>query len=159
MDLDWFQTISNVFDRLEPTEFFRTFRQLRSNRERIRLIDAHRHEFVDAALDKFRQQFVDSPTKDAEQSLRCRKSGNDAFVRKDLRTAAQFYHQSIAFAPVNSRDLALAYGNLSAVLFELNLHRETIRTIDIAFDCYPEDLRSKFGERSKENLSFRTFSF
>lgn len=144
MDFTWFQTLAEIFDRLQSTNVFHEFCQLRTNRERIHFIDQHRHVFIDEMLNKFRKQFDDSTMKNLDESIRCRKKGNDAFVKKDLQLATEFYHQSIALAPVNSRELALAYGNLSAVLFESNLFCETLQTIDIALKFYPEDLRSKF---------------
>lgn len=87
--------------------------------------------------------------KDAKESERLREQGNKIFVKCGTNSAQymealKLYIKSIAFAPYPSRQLALAYANRSAVLFELALYLECTQDINraLALD-YPDNLRAK----------------
>ena len=59
------------------------------------------------------------------------------------------YNRSIAFAPINSEQLALGYGNRSALLHHLKMFEETIIDVDRALKIIenltlPADKKSKF---------------
>ena len=47
----------------------------------------------------------------AERSKMLRDRGNKAYGRKEMHAALAYYGQSIAAAPVKSRETALAIGN------------------------------------------------
>jgi len=96
--------------------------------------------------------------KNAKESEKLREQGNKVFVKGALNNitcieALKLYTKSIAFAPYPSKQLALAYANRSAVLFQLGLHSECIQDIDraLALD-YPDDLRAKLYVRKTECL-------
>ncbi|KAF4519624.1 hypothetical protein B566_EDAN003791 [Ephemera danica] len=95
-----------------------------------------------------------------------RKQGNSAYLRKDYINALKFYTQSIANAPIDSPELALAYANRTAVLNALGKYRECLIDIQRAMKCgYPIDKSFKLllreaqcyqdlGDKEKANISF-----
>ncbi|XP_020298423.1 SET and MYND domain-containing protein 4-like [Pseudomyrmex gracilis] len=96
--------------------------------------------------------------KDAKKSEELRENGNKTFVKGGLDNmtcvdALKLYTKSIAFAPYPSEQLALAYANRSAVLFQLGLHLECVLDIDraLAFN-YPDNLKAKLYIRKAECL-------
>ncbi|GAB1859042.1 SET and MYND domain-containing protein 4 [Camponotus japonicus] len=96
--------------------------------------------------------------KNAKESEKLREQGNKVFIKGALNNmtcidALKLYTKSIAFAPYPSEQLALAYANRSAVLFQLGLHSECIQDIDRALALnYPDDLRAKLYVRKTECL-------
>jgi len=96
--------------------------------------------------------------KNAKESENLRKQGNKIFVKSAFNNitcidALKLYTRAIAFAPYPSEQLALAYANRSAVLFQLGLHTECIQDIDRAlFLSYPDNLRAKLYVRKTECL-------
>lgn len=100
---------------------------------------------------------VASNPKNAEESEELREHGNSIFiattVNRDLGLALTLYTQSIALAPYPSRQLALAYANRSAVLYELGLYSECIQDIDRALASnYPDDRKGKLYIRKTQCL-------
>ncbi|XP_032670457.1 SET and MYND domain-containing protein 4 isoform X2 [Odontomachus brunneus] len=96
-------------------------------------------------------------SKNAEESERIREDGNSVFVTStsnlNLRIALNIYTQSISLAPYPSRQLALAYANRSAVLYELALYSECIQDINRALDFnYPDDRKGKLYMRKTQCL-------
>ncbi|XP_014217935.1 uncharacterized protein LOC106646403 [Copidosoma floridanum] len=76
-------------------------------------------------------------SKDEEASERARQQGNKLFQQKshsiNLHTSIwELYSRSIALAPTESETLALAFGNRSALLFDLLLFKDCILDIDRA---------------------------
>ncbi|KAJ8675820.1 hypothetical protein QAD02_011606 [Eretmocerus hayati] len=66
-----------------------------------------------------------------------RFQGNDLFNKNGHDTCVHFailekYNQSIAFSPLKSETLALAYGNKSAILEHIRQYKESILSIDRA---------------------------
>lgn len=96
--------------------------------------------------------------KNAKESEKLREQGNKVFIKGTLNNmtcidALKLYTKSIAFAPYPSEQLALAYANRSAVLFQLGLYLECIQDIDRALTLnYPDDLRAKLYVRKTECL-------
>lgn len=85
--------------------------------------------------------------KSLEQAEYLRKDGNQMYLscntEEDFHKVYELYTKSIAHAPANSREMALAYENLSAVLFQLKKHTECLEAIDSCLNLdYPEE--SKF---------------
>ena len=94
------------------------------------------------------------PTVDYEGGKSCklaadlRSEGNKAFQKKKDIAALQFYNQSLAAAPLNSKEYALAIANRSAVNWSLGFFSACLRDIDLAFqNGYPNELRLKLLER------------
>ncbi|XP_029680669.1 SET and MYND domain-containing protein 4-like isoform X2 [Formica exsecta] len=96
--------------------------------------------------------------KNAKESEKLREQGNKVFIKGTFNNmtcidALKLYTKSIAFAPYPSEQLALAYANRSAVLFQLGLHLECIQDIDRALALnYPDNLRAKLYVRKTECL-------
>ncbi|XP_029168935.1 SET and MYND domain-containing protein 4-like [Nylanderia fulva] len=96
--------------------------------------------------------------KNAKESEKLREQGNKVFIKGALNNmtcieALKLYTMSVAFAPYPSEQLALAYANRSAVLFQLGLHSECIQDIDRALVLnYPDNLRAKLYVRKTECL-------
>lgn len=75
--------------------------------------------------------------KNGSTSTSCRAKGNKLFEsnKPNLRLQMEIlkeYNKSIAFAPLNSQELALAYGNRSFFTFSLSKYEESILDIDRA---------------------------
>lgn len=86
--------------------------------------------------------------KSTEESIRLRNVGNSAFKQKKLSAALKLYSQSVAVAPNDSAELALAYANRSAVLFMLKSYELCVVDINRAIACnYPDHLKYKLYER------------
>ena len=76
-----------------------------------------------------------------------RVTGNDRFQGKNFLFALNHYNKSIAYA--KSKNLAaLAYGNRSAVYFEVKLYEDCLATIQLALENgYPANKKAKLIER------------
>lgn len=83
--------------------------------------------------------------KSASKSIKLRNSGNDRYRLGDFEGALKSYSESIAFAPTNSEELALAFGNRSAALFQLSKYDLCLLDVNRA-------LKLSFPERSKNKL-------
>ncbi|KAJ8679815.1 hypothetical protein QAD02_015602, partial [Eretmocerus hayati] len=70
--------------------------------------------------------------KSSTKSAKIRKRGNDLFLknnRENYRMVLSLYTKSIAYAPLKSEELALAYGNRSALW--LHMHKYDLCLIDL----------------------------
>ncbi|OXU28653.1 hypothetical protein TSAR_004822 [Trichomalopsis sarcophagae] len=77
------------------------------------------------------------PMKSTDASIKAREDGNRLFIAKGHNSEMheniwKFYSESIANAPSASNELALAYGNRSALLLHLQKFQESIQDIDRA---------------------------
>lgn len=70
--------------------------------------------------------------KDVKKSKQFRGNGNKQFTSKNYLEALKFYSDAILYAPDGSELLALAYGNRSAVYFQMNKYFLAIEDIDLA---------------------------
>ncbi|XP_058796512.1 SET and MYND domain-containing protein 4-like [Phymastichus coffea] len=87
---------------------------------------------------------VDCIKKDSEFSQSLRKKGNEMYGKRnydnEYEEVHEYYSRSIAFAPIDSDDLALAYGNRSALLHRIGKHEESILDIDRALEINKSDI-------------------
>ncbi|XP_039288766.1 SET and MYND domain-containing protein 4 [Nilaparvata lugens] len=119
--------------------------------------DLERYELGSLLLDEFDiSPAVDGPChKNAGQSEKLRNEGNSAFLKGQDLNAIQCYTSSAGFAPNESRELALAYANRSAVTFALKQYDECLKDIDRALSgYYPDNLRYKLYERKGKCFKF-----
>lgn len=98
-----------------------------------------------------------SKVKNAETSIKIRNETNRMFILcknvDDFVKVWEMYSKSIAIAPNKSEELALAYGNRSAVLIRLRKYRECIEDIDRALELNcPINLKGKLYCRKLECL-------
>lgn len=143
-DMDWLDTASHTLDLAIQKGFYTEFSQSKSDLDRIRFLHTHRTSLFSNTFERYLSANSSSSlTKNPSTAINFRKKGNDYFVNKNLSRAAWCYRASIALSNVNSSDMALSYGNLSAVLFELNHYHESIRAIQLANDYYPNELKFK----------------
>lgn len=89
-----------------------------------------------------------SPEKSEESAQKYYLIGNQMYTSSrstdDFLKLYECYAQSIAHAPANSREMALAYANLSAVLLKLQKHSECLEAIECCFSSnYPEKMKFK----------------
>ncbi|VVC88627.1 unnamed protein product [Leptidea sinapis] len=77
-----------------------------------------------------------------------REQGNNHFNNKEYKAALELYNKALMFAPVNSRAMALAYSNRSAILFKVNLFELCISDIEksLAAEC-PSHIITKLQNR------------
>lgn len=86
-----------------------------------------------------------SREKSASRAAILRNLGNESYRLSRLSDALNFYSESIANAPIDSEELALAFGNRSAVLFRLRKYELCLLDVNRA-------LRGRLPEISKEKL-------
>ncbi|KAL7306660.1 hypothetical protein TKK_0001336 [Trichogramma kaykai] len=75
--------------------------------------------------------------KNAEESFKARKAGNDIFIKKkhtdeDHRLILYFYNKSITYAPSEFEELMFAYSNRAYLLMHFNKYNEAIDSLDKA---------------------------
>lgn len=86
-----------------------------------------------------------------------RKQGNQTWTscksEEDFQKAYEYYAKSIAHARAKTRELALSYANLSAVLLRLEKHSECLEAIECCLNSdYPEESKFKLFLRKIECL-------
>ncbi|KAF7990478.1 hypothetical protein HCN44_000283 [Aphidius gifuensis] len=86
------------------------------------------------------------------QSMLWREIGNKEYTtaknKNYLRKSIEAYTKSIAFAPVGSKELSLAYANRSAVLFRASLYEDCLLDIERSLKAdYPDKLKTKLYVR------------
>lgn len=93
---------------------------------------------------------IQKTEKSDERSEQLRADGNQAYVKtKDNLKALQLYTKAICAACPDSREIALAYANRSAVTFDLQEYKNSIDDIGRALsnEKYPNHLKHKLYER------------
>ncbi|KAL7302162.1 hypothetical protein TKK_0005385 [Trichogramma kaykai] len=75
--------------------------------------------------------------KNAEESIKARKEGNDLYVKKEHtdeehKMILYFYNKSIAYAPSESQELMYGYSNRAYFLMHVNKYNEAIDSLDKA---------------------------
>lgn len=84
----------------------------------------------------FMKENLRCTTKCLKKSCSLRKEGNELYIKKfndrQIETIFKLYTESIAYAPNDSEDLALAFGNRSALLYKMNKYKESIMDINRA---------------------------
>ncbi|XP_044005651.1 SET and MYND domain-containing protein 4-like [Aphidius gifuensis] len=91
-------------------------------------------------------------------SILWKKVGNKEFTAAKnehyLRKSIEAYTKSIAFAPVGSKELSLAYANRSAVLSKARLYEDCLLDIERSLKAgYPDKLKTKLFLR--QSLCFK----
>jgi tetratricopeptide (TPR) repeat protein len=109
-----------------------------SNAERIGIVKSMLSSAVD---EEYAKHIPNMESKNKSLSLSLRQEGNVAYQKQNHMKAHELYTQSIAAAPMDSEDLALAYANRSAALLKMGLFQECIIDIQHALRLgYPETL-------------------
>ena len=97
--------------------------------------------------------------KSAEESKRCREKGNIYYQKHDYKLALEWYSRSVIWAPhpcsilrentpIGSDELALAFGNRSATLYQLKRYEECLSDIKLAFqNHFPIHIQYKLYDR------------
>lgn len=94
--------------------------------------------------------------KDNSQADEWRVKGNAHFDKRDLREAIISYNKSLCYAEPGSQQLALAYGNRSAVYLDIGCYDECLENIELARKSnHPAPLKLKIREekclKAREN--------
>lgn len=66
-------------------------------------------------------------SKSDERANEFRQKGNLHYKKKKIGDALEFYTRSIANATCKNQELALAFGNRSAALFEMGFYKESLQ--------------------------------
>lgn len=118
------------------------FSKIVDNAERIKFCENLMKEFN--LLDNYGKLKLEKSNKIADL---CREKGNKSYSKRQFVDSLIQYNQSLCFAESNET-LALAYGNRSAVFFELNLYETCLNNIDLAINHnYPKDKLDKLENR------------
>lgn len=142
-DMDWLDTAAQTLDLAVEKGLYDQFRQCQTDFDRVQFMSQHVSSLLSTTFERYLSNVSPIMMKNPTCAVQYRKKGNDYFVNKNLSGAAWCYRVSIALSFPNSQDMALSYGNLSAVLFELNRYHESIRAIQLASDFYPNELKFK----------------
>ncbi|XP_046652353.1 SET and MYND domain-containing protein 4-like [Daphnia pulicaria] len=138
--------LSAIVDQVSDEEF-EGFTKQQTDRDRVVYC------WTLPALHKTMKSFRPSYRgKSADESIKRREQGNEAFREKDYRKALVMYNQSVVYAPYSSllerTTLALALANRSAVLVHLKEFALAIRDIQLSLQSnYPEKQRYKLYDR------------
>lgn len=100
-------------------EISKQFAALKTNSDRVSFI----HKLLEG-YDLFPAMVFD--VKSDEKALEFRQKGNLFYKNRNIIEALEFYTRSIANASGKNEELALAYGNRSAVLFEMGFYKECL---------------------------------
>ncbi|XP_044004251.1 SET and MYND domain-containing protein 4-like [Aphidius gifuensis] len=105
------------------------------------------------AVPYINESLDDQGSKSVVDSIHWRTTGNDEYTatlkNKDyLCKSIEAYTKSIAYAPVGSTELSLAYANRSAVLCKARLYEDCLVDIERALTSgYPDNLKTKLFVR------------
>ncbi|CAF0726215.1 unnamed protein product [Didymodactylos carnosus] len=140
--MDWLNSAGKIIKLATRSDLYNQFSHLKTDYERTKFLHDNK-QLLASTIEKYLKQSTKN-SKDVSKATSYRKQGNDCFVTKKLGQAAWCYRVSIAMSNKNSQDMALSYGNLSAVLFELCRYHECLRCIQLAQDYgYPNELKFK----------------
>lgn len=116
-------------------------------------------EFADEIVKKYlrRPEIQLRETKCNKKSTRLRTLGNNHFNTGDFLMALKLYNESICYAQKDSEEISLAFANRSAVYFELELHDDCLKNIELAKKAaYPARLMDKLNKRLSLSMEQRT---
>lgn len=82
-----------------------------------------------------------------DAALLLREMGNKEYENNCFLNAMKFYNKSVAYAPLGSETLALAYGNRSAVCYQMGRYKDCLKNITLAKEFFPMKGREKLIER------------
>ena len=89
-------------------------------------------------------------SKCAKTSSQYRVQGNEAYTSQNNQLALSFYNQAIRYAPSYSRELALALGNRSATLFNLQYYHLAAQDVHRALNYLPSTENDNVRQRRLE---------
>ncbi|KAF4522411.1 hypothetical protein B566_EDAN007661, partial [Ephemera danica] len=139
--------ITNPSNHQKFLTLAKAFKNARTNEERMQ-VSAKFYILLGGKNNYIEQRFNEVKDKqnfkDKEMSNKLRADGNTAYQKGDNMKALELYTKSVAYAPFDSPELALAYANRSAVL----------RTLGMCHDCL-EDIQRAFNHGYPTEKSFK----
>ncbi|KAH1016412.1 hypothetical protein HUJ04_007635 [Dendroctonus ponderosae] len=122
----------------------REFAQLETNENRVNFV-------YDLLKTKDLLPPLIRDAKNDTESTKYRNQGNNMFIQAKHKEAHQLYTKSLALAEPGSLNVALAYGNRSAVLFKKKLYGECLKDAHRALENnYPINISPKLIKRIAE---------
>ncbi|XP_044005860.1 SET and MYND domain-containing protein 4-like [Aphidius gifuensis] len=141
------QILENLSEKLknanEHEKRNKEYSSISTDEERVKFTMGLIHEHNVQLLMKFEE-------KSASQSVLYRNEGNKLFTSHNLslNKTIEMYTKSIAFAPISSKELSIAYANRSAALFTARLYNACLLDIGRALTLnYEQRLRVKLYAR------------
>lgn len=147
------EALSESFSNLGLDDFHH------ANSVKLALTNIALHKKVDCyykymSSNDLRPHLITDPFKSTNKALNYKNLGNEAFCSGLYIQALQLYTKSVAAAPPDSPELAIAYANRSAALFRLERYEACLVDINRALGSnYPEDLKSKLVARKTNCVS------
>ncbi|KAF4528415.1 hypothetical protein B566_EDAN016991 [Ephemera danica] len=126
-----------------------------TNEERMRVTSTYLaalgpEHFIEQCFQEIKDQTIFKSKEKAEQF---RTEGNTMFRNGDHQKALELYTKSIAYAPLDSGELCLAFGNRSAVLRYTKRCRECVVDIERALSHgYPVETSFNLTEEERTTL-------
>ncbi|KAK4873924.1 hypothetical protein RN001_013284 [Aquatica leii] len=126
------------------------FSELETNSSRV--------DFVYELLEKYGAfPKLNVINKNAKVATDLREKGNDFFKMTKDGFAIMKYTESLANAPLDSQEYALAFANRSAALFRLKLYKQCLKDIEKALSGdYPKHLHDKLTTRREKAVQMQT---
>ncbi|XP_064633432.1 SET and MYND domain-containing protein 4-like [Lineus longissimus] len=146
---NFYQTISEELKSSgKLDELSAEFAKLKTDEERAKFV--LELEIVNETM-KIEENFNG---KSLEEAKVLRENGNQSFQKKYYYNALQHYNDCIRKVPLDAdnpegkNELALAYGNRSAVLYHLKDYEQSLIDIGLALECgFPPELHFKLYDR------------
>lgn len=116
--------------------------------------DSDRFEFAFDLTQKFVKHIDVKPAcKNWENSSNFRKEGNQLFIKYSYWEALVLFNKSISYAPNDSEELAIAFGNRASCLLRLGYPHEALKDVErgLTFNV-PCSYRDKLQLRKKQCL-------
>lgn len=117
-------SIISVVSRTKPRENRRQTMEIKN----IELIASRRL----SELECRKPPWIEVNRKQNISSEQCRLAGNEAFKKRNFDTAIEFYNGALRYAPSGSEEIALNYGNRSAVYCEIGKYALALENIKLA---------------------------
>lgn len=123
----------------------REFRNFNENSKRVRFVENLLIEY-DLIADKGKMKMG----KSNEIAEHYRSRGNQFYSKKQFLDALESYNQTLCFAEPGSKTIGIAYGNRSAVYFELKVYDSCLNNIKLAkMNNYPGENMDKLQRREQ----------
>ncbi|XP_064601173.1 SET and MYND domain-containing protein 4-like [Liolophura sinensis] len=146
---NWQDAIDKIWHAAAENGDLATFSKCSNDVQRIKFVT--RKQLLRSVdwLQAYLDNCSDVQMKSAEKAKCLRNEGNKHFQKKSFKKALDLYTRSILHSPEGPHtELALGYGNRSAVFYHLDRYTDCICDVEVALKCgFPENTQYKLYQR------------
>lgn len=102
--------------------------------------------------DQYLKNYCELQFKYEDAAKLLREMGNKEYDKNNFLNAMKLYNKSVAYSPLNSETLALAYANRSAVCYQMGRYKDCLSNITLAKEFYPTKYKDKLIEREQKTV-------